>query len=395
MPESALADDTLATAAEAFGDLPIARAERRTALERFRSTASGRERPGRYWKLDADILAPSADRSHVAAGSVEIRNPDPRVVACDLLVAAEQHAARLAAVLGSTGVGTTKFGALATAFARLGALIYVPAGMAVAEPIEVRYVVTPGAAAYPTTLVWLEAGAHATVIERLDGGADAFVAATCELRVDAGAELTFAGVQRLAADATLVATRAAVPQRDATVIWSNADLGAALSSWETTVTLGARGADAQLATIFFPVGTQHVEAISSVDHAAGDATSETLVKSAAAGRGQARYLGNIRIAAHAQGTDASLRDDALLLSKTAHIDSVPALEIAANDVRAYHGATVGAIDDDEIFYMQSRGIERQAAERMIALGFFEPALARFPTEALRDELRSALAEKVG
>ena len=96
----------------------------------------------------------------------------------------------------------------------------------------------------------------------------------------------------------------------------------------------------------------------------------------------------------AQGSDARLRDDALLLSADAHVDSVPALEIAANDVKAYHGATVGAIDDEQIFYMESRGIEPAAAERMIALGFFEPAIARFPTESARDAIRQALAEKL-
>ena len=85
---------------------------------------------------------------------------------------------------------------------------------------------------------------------------------------------------------------------------------------------------------------------------------------------------------------------ALLLSKKAHIDSVPALEIAANDVKAYHGATVGAIDEEQIFYMTSRGIDREAAEKMIALGFFEPAIERFPTQALRERLRAALQEKV-
>ncbi|HZT11904.1 MAG TPA: SufD family Fe-S cluster assembly protein, partial [Candidatus Baltobacteraceae bacterium] len=132
----------------------------------------------------------------------------------------------------------------------------------------------------------------------------------------------------------------------------------------------------------------------TVSHEVGESQSRTLVKSAAAGQGQARYLGNIRIAPHAQATDAALRDDALLLSKRAHIDSVPALEIAANDVKAYHGATVGALDEEQIFYMTSRGIERQQAETMIALGFFEPAIEHFPANALREEVRAALRAKV-
>ncbi|MBD5656635.1 MAG: SufD family Fe-S cluster assembly protein, partial [Candidatus Eremiobacteraeota bacterium] len=102
----------------------------------------------------------------------------------------------------------------------------------------------------------------------------------------------------------------------------------------------------------------------------------------------------IKILADAHGAEASLRDDALLLSAGAHIESVPALEIAANDVKGYHGATVGAISEEEIFYAQSRGIERSAAERMIALGFFEPAVSRFPMEALREEIRAALENKI-
>jgi Fe-S cluster assembly protein SufD len=119
-----------------------------------------------------------------------------------------------------------------------------------------------------------------------------------------------------------------------------------------------------------------------------------IVRSAGTGRGQGRYVGNIKILPEAHGASASLRDDALLLSKGAHIDSIPALEIAANDVKAFHGATVGAISDEELFYAESRGIERSQAERMIAIGFFEPAVSRFPTDALRDEIRLVLENKI-
>jgi Fe-S cluster assembly protein SufD len=160
------------------------------------------------------------------------------------------------------------------------------------------------------------------------------------------------------------------------------------------VSVDQPGVQADLAGIFFPRDDQHVDLLTNVDHNVGNSQSETIVKSAATGRGQARYLGNIRIVPRAQGTESALRGDALLLSKKSHIDSVPALEIAANDVKAYHGATVGAIDQEQIFYMTSRGIDRESAEKMIALGFFEPAVSRFPTEALRERLRSALEAKV-
>ena len=104
--------------------------------------------------------------------------------------------------------------------------------------------------------------------------------------------------------------------------------------------------------------------------------------------------GNIVIRPKAHGSDASLRDDALLLSKRAHIDSIPALEIAANDVKAFHGATVGSLDEEALFYAGSRGIARSQALRLITLGFFEPVVARFPSEALRDEVRTALDRKI-
>src|SRR5262249_34579859 len=151
--------------------------------------------------------------------------------------------------------------------------------------------------------------------------------------------------------ARVIFSRAARPGRDANVAWAIAEIGAELAAEDVRVSIEEPGADVHLTTVFFPRASQHVDFISTLDHRAGEATSETIVKSAARERGQARFLGNIRIAPHAQGSDARLRDDALLLSPTAHIDSVPALEIGANDVKAYHGATVGALDADQIFYM--------------------------------------------
>ncbi len=176
--------------------------------------------------------------------------------------------------------------------------------------------------------------------------------------------------------------------------WSLAELGAALAVDDCRTQLLAPGAQAEVAALFFATGSQHVDLTTEIAHVAGHTTSNTVVKSAARDRGQGRYVGNISIVPHAHGSDASLRDDVLLLSKGAHVDSVPALEIAANDVKAFHGATVGAIDEDELFYAQSRGIARAEAERMIALGFFEPVIARFPTDALRERLRAALESKL-
>jgi Fe-S cluster assembly protein SufD len=188
--------------------------------------------------------------------------------------------------------------------------------------------------------------------------------------------------------------RSATCERDAQARWYVADLGATLVRSVVDARLAAPGAGAQTSALFFNTGMQHVDLTTTTSHRVGATTSDTVVRTAASDRGQGRYFGNIVIEPRAHGADASLRDDALLLSMRAHIDSVPALEIAANDVKAYHGATVGSLDRDALFYAGSRGIARPDAIRMVALAFFEPTIARFPGESLRDEVRTALDQKI-
>ncbi|MDQ6826288.1 MAG: SufD family Fe-S cluster assembly protein, partial [Candidatus Eremiobacteraeota bacterium] len=248
-------------------------------------------------------------------------------------------------------------------------------------------------AAFPYTLVVVGKGSQCSVVERVSGNASV-VCGVAEIISGENATVSYASLQTLGRDSRLLFTRHALPGKDSRVAWSAAELGSSLSVSDVLVRIERTGVHANVAALFFPSARQHVDLVTNVEHSVGQSQSHTLVKSAATGFGQARYLGNIRIAPSAHGTEAALKDDALLLSKTAHIDSVPALEIAANDVKAFHGATVGAIDEGVLFYMMSRGIERTAAEKLITLGFFEPAIARFPGEALREEIRDALEPKI-
>ncbi|HKU66423.1 MAG TPA: Fe-S cluster assembly protein SufD [Candidatus Baltobacteraceae bacterium] len=363
-------------------------------LARSFELRSGREKPGRFWKIDVDALDYSA-LSVPASAPVQLRAPqNSRAVVCDLATALRTHGAIVERAAGSVvRPASAKFAALATAMRNTGAFVYVPADTAIDAEIEIAYDASAGAL-FPYTLVVLERGAQCTIVERVTGGAGAFVCGITEIVTAENALVTYAVDQQLPPDGRAIFTRAAKPGKDGRVNWAAAELGAALSVALVDVSIDNAGVQADIAGIFFPRDDQHVDLITNVDHNVGNSFSETLVKSAAIGRGQARYVGNIRIVPQAQGTESSLRDDALLLSKKAHIDSVPALEIAANDVKAYHGATVGAIDEEQIFYMTSRGIDRESAEKMIALGFFEPAVARFPGEALRERLRAALESKV-
>lgn len=371
----------------------LSAAEREKLLARSFELRSGREKPGRFWKIDLDALDYSAVHAAPAAAP-KIAAPQARgLIACDIATAARDHRALFERAFGTAvDAAQNKFAALAAALCNTGAFVYVPADVCVNDAIEIAY--DAQGALFPYTLVLLEHGAQCSIIERIEGAAGAFVCGVSEILAEENATITYAAEQQLPADARAFFTRTAKPGKDANVVWAVADLGAALAVGSVDVIVDKPGVDAQINVLFFPRDDQHVDIISTVTHNAGESQSQTLVKSAAIGRGQARYLGNIRIVPHAQGTESSLRDDALLLSKRAHIDSIPALEIAANDVKAYHGATVGALDDEQIFYMTSRGIAPENAEKMIALGFFEPAVERFPTDALRERLRAALEAKV-
>lgn len=383
----------LESALEQLDSEIVAADDRKALLARSFELRSGRERPTSFWKIDLDALDYSELSVH-AAPAPSISAPAARgLIACDLATAVRSHQDLLARAFGTAiAAGQNKFAALATALCNTGAFVYVPADVAPDAPIEISY--NANGALFPYTLVLVEHGANCTVIERLEGSSAAFVCGVAEIVTGENAIVTYAVEQTLPADARGIFTRAAKPGKDANVVWSVAEIGSALSVGSIDVIVDYPGVDAQINSLFFPREDQHVDLISTVEHNVGESQSQTLIKSAATGRGQARYLGNIRIAPHAQGTESALRDDALLLSKRAHIDSVPALEIGANDVKAYHGATVGALDDEQIFYMTSRGIAREDAEKMIALGFFEPVIERFPTNALRERLRAALQAKV-
>ncbi len=363
-----------------FADAHFSLEARTAALQRFFDLPSGRERPSRYWRVDLDAVGIDDLALDPASGSVEIVCNDARV-----------RVGEAPPSLGMSAAAQTKYGALATAFANRYAFVVVPRGIDVEEPILVTYRAGENAL-FPYTSIHLENGSRATIIERIDGGADAFVCGITEIITGEGSEARLATLQLLADGARRFGTLAALPGKDANIELVTADLGAQLAVGEIEVSLLAEGSDTQIVSIFFPSDRQHVDLRSTVDHRVGDARSQTIVRSAANGRGQGRYVGNIRIAPDAQKSDASLRDDALLLSTTAHIDSVPALEIAANDVKAYHGATVGALDAEMLFYMTTRGIDREQAERMVTLGFFEPAIERFPVQ-LREEIREKLAAR--
>jgi Fe-S cluster assembly protein SufD len=373
------------------------RAGRDEALELARTLPPPGPVPGRYWKVDLSKLALEELQAGSVSSRFELSEEAKRkgVVATDLRSAGPEHDAIINATEGNAvDWRSGRFIALNAALRESGVFIFLPKGVVIEEPIVVTQRLE-GPAAFPYVLVAASEGAHATIVTRYDAASNLeLVSEIVEIVALEGAAVTYAAVQDLPANVRMFWSRRGNVGRDAALNWAIGELGADFSIGDVKSTTLEAGARTTIAGFFFPNKGQHVDVQSEADHPAGKTQSETIFKSAAIAGGQARYIGNIRIHPFAHGVDATLRDDALLLSKDSHIDSIPALEIGANDVKAFHGATIGAIDDDELFYAMSRGIDRHEAERMIALGFFEPALVRFPTEKLREELRAAIARKI-
>jgi Fe-S cluster assembly protein SufD len=290
------------------------------------------------------------------------------------------------------GLETDRFAALATAFQNCGAFVSVPAGARIEAPLQLIWSSRPGeaSAVFPHIVVRIGAGARVTILERHVGSTESFVCGVVDVEVAAGAELDYVVVQRADEGARVVMRRRARCAEDARIGWHVADLGGSLVRTTLETRLERDGAAGDVNALFFSRGFGNVDLATDLDHLAGATHSQTIVRTVATGRGQGRFHGTIRIRAGTQRCDASMRDDALVLSRDAYLEAVPALDIASNDASAYHAATIGALDEEELFYVQSRGIPRGRAERMIALAFFEPAIARFPSDALRDEIRTAL-----
>lgn len=407
MPADVLVTGMSAASLDAYlghvGEGSIPAEVRRAALARYENLPVRENmRSGRSWKRDLAKLdlagVPPFDPAQSVELDVETLAPNARRAGVTIerfSKARELHRDAFEAAFGSA-VDTTndKFASLALAFQNHGVFVHVPAGVSLDEPLVLGYEAR-ASALIPYTLISVGEGSRITIVEHFSAAAGApFVCGIAELVVAARAHLTYAVDQRTAATTRVVMVRRATIGADATLEASFAELGSDYSVLRFHADEDAPGARAETSVVFFSDGDQHIDVETETVHVAGDTDSHTVVRTAGIGRGQGRFFGNIKILKSAHGSNAVLRDDALLLSKTAHIDSVPALEIAANDVKAFHGATVGAISDEELFYAESRGIARADAEKMIALGFFEPALERFPGEALREEIRGALAAKL-
>ena len=291
----------------------------------------------------------------------------------------------------------TKFTALHAAFRTGGTFVLIPRGVQVEVPLQsFTYLDAAGTAVFPHTILVVEEGASVTFIDSYVSPdlESALAVANVEIFAGPNAQVRYVSLQDWGRGVTHLSVQRADIQRDAQVRSLAVAFGGDLSRTEVESILSGPGGHSEMLGVYFTDGSQHFDHRSLQDHVAPHCTSDLLYKGALRDSSRVVYSGLIRVAPGANGTDAFQTNRNVVLSDEAKADSIPNLEIENNDVRCSHAASVGPVDEEEIFYLQTRGIARDEAERLIVTGFFQEVLDRVPLEEVRTTLESAIESEL-
>jgi Fe-S cluster assembly protein SufD len=274
--------------------------------------------------------------------------------------------------------------------------VHVPAGVVVEDPILIlHWCEGDGRASFPHTLVSLGENAQATVLDRYGSpNTDHFVDAVTELLLDDNAHLRYLSVQEHGPRTWHLGYQRAQVGRDASVHTSAVALGGDYARLRSEARLDGQGGESDQLAVYFGDGTQMLDFRTLQDHNAPHTRSDLLFKGAVEDEARSVYSGLVRLRKPAQRANAFQTNRNLVLTEGARAESIPNLEIEANDVRCSHASTVGPIDEDQLYYLESRGIEPEEAERLIVLGFFDDVFARLPVGALARGLRRSVVDKL-
>jgi Fe-S cluster assembly protein SufD len=277
-----------------------------------------------------------------------------------------------------------------------GAFVHVPAGVGVRLPLRL-VVENPeaGARTLWRTLVVVDAGARLTLIEELAPGEPGYLNGALEIVLGEGAELDLVQTQELHGDSYHFTAARAEIARDATLRWFSLGLGGKLGKARQESLLGGPGSTVRATGLYALGERQHLDLDTSQEHAAPNAVSDLAYKGALRDHARSVWRGIIKVDKGAQGTDAFQENRNLLLSGHAHADSIPGLQILANDVRCTHAATVSRVDSELLFFLMARGFPRREAEQMLVTAFYDDALSRIENLAVRERFAAALALRAG
>ncbi len=430
MPETLTAPASLATTAPVFAaNLPAWFTERATAAwdtfqslpipgvkdENWRYSNAKRLDPVAFHRAtpaaeaaEAEALAASAGLAETAARFVFVNDQLvqadtsrlPAGVICEPLAdalvkhpeAVEKHLMRREAALGSA-----KFAALHLAHVQAGVVIIVPKDVVVEHPIEVfHWIASEGAAIFPHTLLVTESHAAVTVIDhyRSLNGFSGFSGAVADFVAEPGSRITYAHCQELGDNAAALHLSSTSAHRDAQVKSFQVQLGASFSRSESISDLLGENSRSDMISISLPVGSQVVDQRTLQHHAAPHAASDLLYKNALYDTARTVFSGLITVDEGAHYTDAYQTCRNLLNSEEAEANSMPGLEINADQVKCSHGSTSSPVSEEELFYLKARGIDDTSARKLIVQGFLEDTLTRLENEPLRRFIEERIEAKL-
>jgi Fe-S cluster assembly protein SufD len=340
--------------------------------------------------LDLDAYAEASPAATIDGADGAVVLPLPEALESDSELVRER--------LGSLVPAEDPFVARNEASWRDGVLIHVPAGVKVAEPIRVELPLDEeGAAVAWRTLVVLEEGAEAEIWEHCASAGDetdALLNSVVELHVGQAATLRYVSTQDISERAWIFSSQRAQVERDGRLDWTALGFGSARGKVRMETNLAGAGSEARVTGGYAGGPGQHLDFDTKQEHSAPNTFSDLAFRGVLAAGATAVWRGMIRVDPGAQGTDAFQESRNLLLSPDAHADSIPGLEIEADDVRCTHAAAIAQIDRDQLYYLTSRGLDPAEAKRLIIEGFLESLVERLAEGQVRDEVSAALVPRL-
>jgi Fe-S cluster assembly protein SufD len=340
------------------------------------------------------VLLPGGSRTEIDPALVE-----QGVLSTDLHTAEREHPELIAKLAGQiVRPEEGKFAALASAFSQNGVLLYVPKGVTVEQPLHsILWGPGAGLAHISHLLIWVDDGASVTYVHETASPDEAIAsmhAGSLEVRVGSGAALKFVELQSWGRHVWNFTHARAQVERDGNLDWIFGAVGSKLTKTFAEIELAGEGASGRMSGFYFVDGSQHLDLDTQQNHLAPHTTSDLLYKGALKSASRTVWQGMIYVAPGAQKTDGYQANRNLVLSREARADSIPGLEILADDVRCTHGATVGKLEEEPLFYLKSRGIPQVEAEQLMVEGFFDPIMQRIPFEGVRERFRQVIHSKM-
>jgi Fe-S cluster assembly protein SufD len=344
-----------------------------------------------------------APEGAIALGQVDGRvledGVDRAPIVMPLTLALERHPELVEPHLGRIVDGASDaFAAANEASWTGGAFVYVPRGVRVEAPVLLTAISdAAGYGLHRRTLVVLDEGAEAEVWEQYlsgSGDGEALLNTVVEIVVGQNARLRFVSAQDMNERSWIFGSMRAEVARDGVLDWVVVGFGSGRGKVRTETLLAGEGAEAKVTGAYAPHGRQHVDFDTTQEHGAPNTTSDLAFRGILAQRSSAVWRGMIKVDPGAQRTDAFQECRNLLLSKRAHADAIPGLEILANDVRCTHAAAVAQIDPEQVFYLRSRGLGEDLAKRLVVEGFMAELVERFEPGPIREAMAGALERRL-